>query len=761
VNATSLDPLLERQQLREFGRHPTAITLRPFYERYGALVFSSACRRTGDAAIAETVTAAVFLVFSRRARKLSKRTILAGWLFGITKLACRKYSRKQPKARRSWWPRLFRRPDEIASERLLGDELDGALDRLPTRERDAVLLKCFLQGEWPAVAASLRCSEKRARRRAERGWTNLLRILEQRGVKVEPAALANLFAAEGSAGLWKDGTSGELFASCAAALANAGRTSPVVVGRRVLWILAWKRWRRRVVFGVPLLFLSSFAALGTLYYLDSLSGHSRSIAALLVWSAKHEAKTVPGLAQPARVWPQDRNAPRLAAASVRSPLDIYQKTNIWLACLTFTPEQWRALEPEWIGPLPNFFQPDGTVLLRHPEAQRSGLAGVLGYDFHWTRAALEFGGRSFTNVAVRYKGNGTYLGSLYGDKRAFKVDLNKFAKGQVLGGTDELNFNNLVNDHSCMSDALAYEFFRDAGVPAPHTAYAYLSLTVSNHQHRKPLGLYVLVETVDKNFMEEWLGSPLAPLFKPVTYDLFRYLGNDWAAYEGIYDLKTKATAAQRQRLIQFARLLTSGTDSEFAEQLGGFLDIDAFARFLAGQVLLSNYDSLLSTGQNYYLYLDPASNKFGFIPWDLDLAWGGFFLLGSTRDRELASIWHPWVGENRFLERVMPVESFRTAYRVHLEDFLARLFTSSRLHARVHELAEVLRGPIGAESDFRRGKFEEALAERRLQQTGDYGSHNRPAHDIKRFIVNRARSVREQLDGTSEGVILERRGRR
>src|SRR5258708_34880014 len=36
----------------------------------------------------------------------------------------------------------------------------------------------------------------------------------------------------------------------------------------------------------------------------------------------------------------------------------------------------------------------------------------------------------------------------------------------------------------------------------------------------------------------------------------------------------------------------------------------------------LSLHDALpISTGQNFYLYLDRASNKFGFIPWDLDAA--------------------------------------------------------------------------------------------------------------------------------------------
>ena len=280
---------------------------------------------------------------------------------------------------------------------------------------------------------------------------------------------------------------------------------------------------------------------------------------------------------------------------------------------------------------------------------------------------------------------------------------------------------------------------------------------------RKPLGLYAMIEPVDETFALERFGSKRAPVFKPVTYELFQHLGDDWPAYEAIYDLKTKATEAQQRRVIEFARLMTFASDPEFAEQLGDFLDLEKFARYLACEVLLSNYDGFLSNGQNFYLYLHPVSNKFGFIPWDLDLAWGGFFLIGTARERERASIWHPWVGEHRFLERVMGVDEFRQLYRAQLEDLLARLFVSNRLNSRIDEVARAIRGPIAAESDFRLGKFEQAVSDQRrkpLPDENDQGA-NRPAHQLKHFIEARARSVREQLDGKSKGIVLERHRRK
>jgi spore coat protein CotH len=209
--------------------------------------------------------------------------------------------------------------------------------------------------------------------------------------------------------------------------------------------------------------------------------------------------------------------------------------------------------------------------------------------------------------------------------------------------------------------------------------------------------------------------------------------------------------------VIDFARLVSSATDAEFAARVGDFLDLDEFARFFAAEVLLPSYDGILTDGQNFYIYLDPRSNKFGFIPWDLDSAWGDFWI-ASKAEQAQASIWHPWIGENRFLERVMAVDEFRRIYRSHLEDFLARLYVPKRLHRRIDEIATVIRDPIAAQSVFRLDKFEQAVGVKPVHPSpGERpNGFNHPAHEIKRFIDQRAESVRRQLDGKSTGMILK-----
>src|ERR1043165_5936293 len=86
------------------------VSLQTLVERYLAFVYSSALRRTGDAAQAAEVTRAVFLVLARRARRLRKNTVLPGRLFHLTAIACRKLTRKHFGRLRRFWQWICRKP---------------------------------------------------------------------------------------------------------------------------------------------------------------------------------------------------------------------------------------------------------------------------------------------------------------------------------------------------------------------------------------------------------------------------------------------------------------------------------------------------------------------------------------------------------------------------------------------------------------------------------------------------------------------------
>lgn len=453
--------------------------------------------------------------------------------------------------------------------------------------------------------------------------------------------------------------------------------------------------------------------------------------------------------------------PVLRVADLSSGEQLFDSTQIWQAHLRFTEEQWNDLGPRRIAPVPNWLRPDGTPILRNPLAARPGIAGVLGWDLPWSSGDVDFGGMSFTNAAVRYKGNGTFLAGLRSYRRPFKIDLNEHVKDQQLLGRKSLNLHNLEADHSCVRDTLAYEFFRDAGVPSPRTAFVRLFLSIDNRWENRLLGLYLLVENPDSEWLRSVFRKDDIALFKPVTRELFQDLGSSWSEYQEIYDPKAKVPDAVRERLIGLCQLGTSADDATFARRIGEFIDLEEFARFMACTVLLSSYDSILDNGQNYLLWFDPASNRFGFSPWDMDHSWGEFPFVGGLRERERASLFHPWVGNNRFLERIFAAEDFQVHYRRELTRLLDTLFIPEKLNQRIDELSAVIRPALAEMGHDRVTRFELAIGKEPEPPEDDAASDKiKPpfSHQLKYFITVRAAEARAQLEGRSTGTIIHRK---
>lgn len=395
--------------------------------------------------------------------------------------------------------------------------------------------------------------------------------------------------------------------------------------------------------------------------------------------------------------------------------------------------------------------------LQGPEGKRNGVAAMMGIEFSYVHADFEFEGQWFKDVAVRYKGNGTFLESRGQQKRSLKIDLNEFTKGQKLANVSTLNLHSNITDPSSMNEVMAYAFHRDAGVPAPRTAYACVHVTVPGKHDRAYFGLYSLVENIDKTWADERLGTKKGALFKPVSDNLFADLGDAWAKYQQTFDPKSEVSEADARRVIELCKLISKADDAELARRLPEYIDLDAFARFMAAMVYLSDLDGILGPGQNFYLHLHPKTHKFSFIPWDQDHSWGQFAVRGTQEQREQLSIRQPWQGDVNFLERVFKVEAFYKLYVEKLGEFSKSICDPARLHKQVDEIAAVIRPAIKDESAARLKGFDSAVAGEPIrQQFGGFGGFGgQPLKPIKPFVTIRTASVIEQVAGKSKGQVL------
>ncbi len=406
--------------------------------------------------------------------------------------------------------------------------------------------------------------------------------------------------------------------------------------------------------------------------------------------------------------------------------------------------------------------PFGGRALQGAEGKRNGVASMAGIEFNYVHADLDFNGQQFKDVAVRYKGNGTFMEARRSLKRSLKVELDKYVKGRSVGGVTTLNLHNNITDVTEMNEPMAHRLFRDARVPAPRTAYSRVYVTVPGKFNHQYFGLYSLVEDIGKGFAEANFGSREGAIFKPVTPSLFSDLGNDWARYKQTYDPKGQVSTNDTQRVIECAKFVSHSTDAEFAARLGDFIDLQEFARYLAIVTYVADIDGIMGPGQNFYLHLDAKTRRFSFIAWDQDHSWGQFPGRGSQEQRENLSILHAWQGNNPFLERVMKVEGFRKQYLAVVAEFSRTLFQPARFDLQVDSLAAVIRPAIIEESPDKAARFDQAVAGNVVERgdsfggRGGFGGATKP---IKPFVRIRSQSISDQLAGKAPGMRFDEGG--
>ena len=380
---------------------------------------------------------------------------------------------------------------------------------------------------------------------------------------------------------------------------------------------------------------------------------------------------------------------------------------------------------------------------RSEKSSRPGLAGYLGVDHQYGRATVTFDGQTVRDAGLRYKGNGSFLGAYDSRKFSFKIDFNEFQDDIEFRGLTKINLHNNITDPAFLREPLSYALFREAGIHCSRVGFARVILTVAGIIDQEPRGLYTLVEQVDKRFLKDRYGSAQGLLLKPSTFGVFRYLGEGWAKYEAAYVPKTTATTEQQQRVIEFARLLHQGDDQTFRDQLAAYLDVDQFLRFLAVNVLLSNLDSFLGATQNYYIYLEPQTNRFQFFPWDLDISFGMFLRAGSRQQLADLSIDYPGSTKHTLIMRVLAIARHRKTYHAYLARYLDTLFAEQKLGQQIDQLAAFVENlQLPAEDDPESADGRHLVLKstpRRLQQ----------------FVQQRHQSVQRQLAGESRGKIL------
>ena len=360
------------------------------------------------------------------------------------------------------------------------------------------------------------------------------------------------------------------------------------------------------------------------------------------------------------------------------------------------------------------------------------------------RADVTINGELMGNTAIRTKGNTslTSVANSDSDRYSFKLDFDYYDDNGNYHGLRKLCLNNNYGDNSNMREYICYQIMADMGLPVPQCGYSHI--TVNGEEW----GLYLAVEAVDEVFLQTRFADATGDLYKPegmggTGADLV-YRGDDISAYTNL-NLKTNLESSDGSEIIALMKALESG------EGLEEVLDLENALKYIAANVALANFDSYLGgTTHNYYLYEE--NGVFSVIPWDLNLAFGGFG--GSKVDiYEPASSGMgggpggkggemPVFGGSEgkpLVDTLLADETYLAMYEGYLQEMTDTYLTEAYMAAKVMEIHDLIAPYVkqDATAFYSYEEFEQSCS---VDPEDPYS--------LVYYAVNMAESIRTQIAG-------------
>ena len=266
--------------------------------------------------------------------------------------------------------------------------------------------------------------------------------------------------------------------------------------------------------------------------------------------------------------------------------------------------------------------------------QRSGLKS-------WVAADIVIDGTLIENIGVRLKGNSTlrelgrnsrgWGGSGRMSNATFEnpstlplaVSFDEFEKGLAYQGREKLAIRPAKTGGTNLNEALSLELIAESGQVSQD--YTWVTFSVNGF----PTATRLVIENPDKRYAEA-LGFGSGVLYKSRSENRFRYLGDDPFDYETDFDQINAKDTHDLTPLIGLLEWLENADAEEFENELADWVDIDSFARYVATQDILQNFDDMSGPGKNFLIWYDQVDENFTVISWDMNLALGSGDFMGG-----------------------------------------------------------------------------------------------------------------------------------
>ena len=308
--------------------------------------------------------------------------------------------------------------------------------------------------------------------------------------------------------------------------------------------------------------------------------------------------------------------------------------------------------------------------------------------YTWFKGEVTIDGVRFAKVGVRKRG---YFGSSDEERPALNIDLAHFKEKNQFAGVTRFKLHNNNQDPSQVKQALAYQVFTSAGVPAPRCNFARVG--INGHD----LGIYSHIDRIDDEFLDRHFGNHEGNLYEAALSD-FR------PGWIETFQKKNENGQTGRAELATVVEAL-QGNDVELLERLERVLDVDAFITFWAVESLINHWDGFAGHQNNAFVYHDPKSGKLRFIPWGPDSTFGDHHLFAPFQPP--ASV----LAVSYLTRRLYNHPVTQERYRRRMKELLATVWDERKLLAEADRMESLLRGRVSLPEPVVKGSLAKVRA--------------------------------------------------
>jgi RNA polymerase sigma factor (sigma-70 family) len=234
--------------LRQYAENNSELAFAQLVGRHVNLVYSVALRNVGDPHAAQEISQAVFIILARKAKSLSSKTILSGWLYQTTRLTVANFLRgeiRRQKREQEAFMQSTLNESESETWFQIAPILDDAISKLGSKDRNAIVLRFFENKNLREVGAALGASEDAAKMRVNRALEKLRKFFTKRGVVLTTAIIAGTISTNSvqaaPAALAKSVT------AVAIAKGSIAAASTLTLVKGALKLMAWTKAKTAIV----------------------------------------------------------------------------------------------------------------------------------------------------------------------------------------------------------------------------------------------------------------------------------------------------------------------------------------------------------------------------------------------------------------------------------------------------------------------------------------------------------------------------------